>query len=141
MIRKAVATILLFFLTIVILVPYNVYAADPLSDLGKWVQDNILKPLGEMITGALKSIGEAIGSVFSSIAKTIGDAFTSLGKAVIGVVIAPAQAIMQAWNNANAALNSLLGPFSFLSPLILTLMFVAVVFVLYYVIKTILPII
>lgn len=103
-------------------------ASNFLSGLWDAIYNYIVKPLMVMV-------GNAINTVIGA----IGDAFRTVISALTSAITTPVYVIQNAWYTALNALNSVLGPLSFLSPLILTLLFVAAAAAVYYLFKFIVP--
>jgi len=103
---------------------------DIWNSFASWVQEFILKPLGDAVRNLIGGIGSAINNAFKSI-------ITSL----TAIITYPVHILMQAWNWALTSLKTVLGPFAFAAPVILVGIFAAFVLVIWYVIKIILPVI
>ena len=94
------------------------------SGIWQWIYDNIIGPLG----GAIRDV---LGEIVTGIKNTL--------MAMFSAITMPFKMLGQAWVESYYRLSSVLGPFSFLTPLVFTLMAVAGSMIIYYVIKWILP--
>jgi len=97
---------------------------DFFSQIWQWIYDNIIGPLGG-------SIRDALGEIIVGIKNTL--------MAMFSAITMPFKMLGQAWVESYYRLSSVLGPFSFLTPLIYALMAVAGAMIIYYAIKWILP--
>ena len=97
---------------------------DFFSQIWQWIYDNIIGPLGG-------SIRDALGEIIVGIKNTL--------MAMFSAITMPFKMLGQAWVVSYYRLSSVLGPFSFLTPLIYALMAVAGAMIIYYAIKWILP--
>ncbi|OYT57455.1 MAG: hypothetical protein B6U76_01005 [Desulfurococcales archaeon ex4484_217_2] len=95
-----------------------------------WINDFILKPLGDAVRNIINGISSAVSNAFKSI---IGG--------LTAIITYPVHILMQAWNWALTSLKTVLGPFGFMAPVILVLIFAAVALVIWYLLKIILPVI
>ncbi len=99
-----------------------------LKEAWEWFWENILKPIVDAVLGAIQGVIDTIGTSLSDLGKSLFEAMTY-----------PVRVLMQSWDVALSTLRDVLGPFAFLSPVILGGVFVVFVLVIWYAVKSILP--
>ena len=101
----------------------------PDSPIVSTINDVFLKPLQTLYTNILSGIMYAFRSMV--------DIMIDIAKQFTDFIFAPLKYIGDAWSNAVDSLSNVLGPFSFASPMILSLMFLVVLVVSIYIVKVV----
>jgi len=104
-------------------------AENALEWIADWLNKYVFTPIGKGLSDALQGLASAVIGFFS----TMIDALS-------GLLYAPIQAVRQAWTNAVTSLQNLLGPFGFLSPLIIVGLAIAAIMIVLWALREISPI-
>ena len=104
-------------------------AEDALEWVADWLEKYVFDPIGRGLSGALQGLTSTAIGFFSSIID-----------ALRGLLYAPIQAVEQAWANAVTSLQNLLGPFGFLSPIIIVGLAIAAIMIVLWALREISPI-
>jgi len=102
--------------------------ANAIKEFFGWLWETFKTYIGEPIANGIRG---TIGVFFSGVQDTLVAIWRSLS--------APFNALVDAWHNVIYQFQAILGPYSFLTPLLLALLAVAVFLVVYAVIRYITP--
>jgi len=103
-------------------------AKNALEWVADWLNKYVFTPIGKGLSDALQGLTSTVIGFFSSIID-----------ALRGLLYAPIDAVQKAWANAVTSLQNLLGPFAFLSPLILVGLAIAAIMIVLWALREISP--